>query len=294
MTTTAQVEANRRNALKSTGPKTVEGKIIAAGNATKHGLLAELPVVPELESQEDWERHLENINDNLRPNGYFETLLVERIAINLWKLGRAARWETARIASAVVGANERDPLSDLLRSRPIAGPRAETDTIEAAIRVVRLIQDGDANTSVAPEVADLLLETIAGRLRISLTEPGCPTFPGVPDNVALAGFDGWTTGIVSDAVNMLAQWSDTPALTLLVEAEAGLADAVRRRRAQEHAARVQRLILDRSQLDKLARYEAHLERSTFKSLHELQRLQAAREGRSVPAPAVLDVSMDRA
>lgn len=47
MTTAAQIEANRRNVLKSTGPKTVEGKIVAASNATKHGLLAKLPVVPD-------------------------------------------------------------------------------------------------------------------------------------------------------------------------------------------------------------------------------------------------------
>ena len=36
-----KLEANRRNALKSTGPKTKEGKLFASQNALKHGLNAE-------------------------------------------------------------------------------------------------------------------------------------------------------------------------------------------------------------------------------------------------------------
>jgi hypothetical protein len=43
---------------------------------------------------------------------------------------------------------------------------------------------------------------------------------------------------------------------------------------------------------KLSRYEATIERSLYRALHELQRLQASREGQEIPAPAVLDVTMD--
>ena len=38
MTTTRQAEANRLNALKSTGPRTPAGRAVVAYNATKHGL----------------------------------------------------------------------------------------------------------------------------------------------------------------------------------------------------------------------------------------------------------------
>jgi len=43
---------------------------------------------------------------------------------------------------------------------------------------------------------------------------------------------------------------------------------------------------------KLSRYEATIERSMYRALHELQRLQASREGQEIPAPAVVDVTMD--
>ena len=41
----------------------------------------------------------------------------------------------------------------------------------------------------------------------------------------------------------------------------------------------------------LSRYEVTLERSLYKALHELQRLQAARDGQVVPLPVVVDVSV---
>jgi hypothetical protein len=39
----------------------------------------------------------------------------------------------------------------------------------------------------------------------------------------------------------------------------------------------------------LSRYEVTLERSLYKALHELQRLQAARQGQAVPLPEAVDV-----
>src|SRR4030081_439369 len=41
----------------------------------------------------------------------------------------------------------------------------------------------------------------------------------------------------------------------------------------------------------LSRYEVTLERSLYKALHELQRLQAARRGNTVPSPEVVDVDV---
>ena len=46
MTSDRKAEANRQNALKSTGPKTLEGKTAVRLNAVKHGLLAEEILLP--------------------------------------------------------------------------------------------------------------------------------------------------------------------------------------------------------------------------------------------------------
>jgi hypothetical protein len=53
MTSYKQIEANRRNALRSTGPKTESGKHISRCNALRHGLTAET-VIRTLEDVEDY------------------------------------------------------------------------------------------------------------------------------------------------------------------------------------------------------------------------------------------------
>ncbi len=47
-----KIESNRRNARRSTGPRTEEGKSIAKLNAVKHGILSAEVVVPGLGIQE--------------------------------------------------------------------------------------------------------------------------------------------------------------------------------------------------------------------------------------------------
>ena len=54
MSSLKQIEANRRNALKSTGPTTPEGKERSRCNAIRHGLTAET-VITGLEDAEDYQ-----------------------------------------------------------------------------------------------------------------------------------------------------------------------------------------------------------------------------------------------
>jgi hypothetical protein len=51
-------------------------------------------------------------------------------------------------------------------------------------------------------------------------------------------------------------------------------------------------ILDNDSIEKILRYETTIERSTFRALHELERLQAKRNGKDTPIPAVVDVNVD--
>ena len=99
--TAKQLEANRRNSLKSTGPKTQSGKVHSSRNSWKHGILsAQVPVL-DGRGREDAQRFgalLAALQEDLEPCGTLEDLLVQQIAIAYWRLARAHRCEAAEIA----------------------------------------------------------------------------------------------------------------------------------------------------------------------------------------------------
>ncbi|WZO98270.1 hypothetical protein EP7_005330 [Isosphaeraceae bacterium EP7] len=82
-----RIEANRRNALLSTGPKTAEGKAKSRRNSLVHGLAGEGAVLPEDTMQAVRER-AEQWNSSLRPANAFEMGLVETIAIESIRIDR--------------------------------------------------------------------------------------------------------------------------------------------------------------------------------------------------------------
>src|ERR671912_3039444 len=82
----------------ASGPKTQAGKEVARWNATRHGIRSPAPVVPGLEKTEDWEEHLDGVLESLSPEGHFELVLAERVALLSWRLHRVTRYETESIA----------------------------------------------------------------------------------------------------------------------------------------------------------------------------------------------------
>jgi hypothetical protein len=93
MTSYRQIEANRRNALRSTGPKTESGKQVSRGNAVRHGLTAET-VISALEDAEDYKAFEAAITADYDAQSAVERELVSRLASLLW-LRRATTMETA-------------------------------------------------------------------------------------------------------------------------------------------------------------------------------------------------------
>jgi hypothetical protein len=92
MTSDKQVRANQQNALKSTGPKTQEGKDAVRRNALKHGLLSQEVLLPG-EDEAALKELGESLRDELQPVGELENLLVERIIAASWRLRRLGRVE---------------------------------------------------------------------------------------------------------------------------------------------------------------------------------------------------------
>jgi len=179
MATEKQIQANRLNALKSTGPKSPEGKSRAALNARKHGLLSRDMLLPG-EKPKELEAFREAMLAELAPQGEFEEFLADRVVESAWRLRRAVRWE-------------REIVEDKLWNERMS--RAKHP---------------DYHMDKLPSTGDRIAGT---------TMCGSETF------------------------------------------------------------------------DKLGRYEAHIERGLYRALHELQRVQAVRNGGRAPLPLAVDVDV---
>jgi hypothetical protein len=87
-----RLEANRRNAMRSTGPRTPEGKAVVALNAMKHGLLSR-EVLVKGETEADLVAFARRMRAQLAPLGELELLLADRIISTAWRLRRAIALE---------------------------------------------------------------------------------------------------------------------------------------------------------------------------------------------------------
>lgn len=92
MTSEKKIQSNRRNALRSTGPRTAAGKSICSGNAVKHGLCAR-HIVINGESSIEFEDFKDSLIEQFQPVGMLELLLVNRIIAAFWRLRRLGRIE---------------------------------------------------------------------------------------------------------------------------------------------------------------------------------------------------------
>ncbi len=91
-----RVDANRRNAQKSTGPRTPGGKSRVRLNAIKHGLTASIPVLPT-EDREGFKARAEAWSDELKPGSELELYIVERVVVASWQLDRCDRAIAAKL-----------------------------------------------------------------------------------------------------------------------------------------------------------------------------------------------------
>ncbi len=96
MASLKQIQANRLNAQKSTGPQSPEGKQRVAQNRTKHGLAGEHVVLPG-EDQSAFDDLLATLHSNWDPHGETETFLLDTMAFNQWRLIRIGRMEHASL-----------------------------------------------------------------------------------------------------------------------------------------------------------------------------------------------------
>jgi hypothetical protein len=95
MATTKQIEANRRNAKKSTGPKTQDGKRTVSKNAVKHGLLSADVLMPGEDASEFTEFY-QSALEELAPDSTIRFWQARMIISTMWRLRRISRIEAGR------------------------------------------------------------------------------------------------------------------------------------------------------------------------------------------------------
>ncbi len=305
MSTARRMEANRLNAKKSTGPRSIEGKRRSSKNALKHGILVSEPVLQGIERSEDWVAHRSGIFESLSPVGYLEEVLAERVALLLWRLGRIARYETD-VAVARIAAAETDVASRHWRAADPMEDRAAIDYADRAIRTLENAMEMPAEGKVE------MFDAACAHWAISRAMPEAfkdVRVEGVPDDeVEYNAFDGWTWGLLR---RLLAAFAAAERIDPERLRERSILGEYKRRHDHEEgelAAKErqrirgleitkelrERMLLEPSVLTRVARYETSLERAFFRNLHEIQRLQAARKSGFLLAPAALDVNLNPA
>jgi hypothetical protein len=132
MTTPAKIAANRANAMKSTGPRTDDGKARSAANALTHGLLSSRLVLPD-EQAADLDRVRDGLYAHFAPNGELELTLVDRIAEIVWRLRRVGAIE----AGIVRGQVRDQQLAQAARNRVPGSSHVPEDRVDVGEHVAQ-------------------------------------------------------------------------------------------------------------------------------------------------------------
>ncbi len=94
-----KIEANRRNSLKSTGPKDTS---VSRFNALKHGLTSEKIVVTPFEDKREYTSLLNSLIQDFQPQTTIEYVLIECMASSVWRSRRIIRSEKAEIEEKIL------------------------------------------------------------------------------------------------------------------------------------------------------------------------------------------------
>ena len=149
MATETQIIANRRNAQKSTGPRTIEGKAAVSQNAVKHGFSARQDVINS-ESQADFDQYRDRILAELDPASPMESMLAERIVSLSWRLKRICCIQNQAI-DALNADNTPSPWAKLTKSLFFKGqnpPHEDTSESATALALGRLAIKDFSNARV--------------------------------------------------------------------------------------------------------------------------------------------------
>src|SRR5215218_1087912 len=262
-----RIAANRANALKSTGPKSSEGKAASRMNAVKHGILSREFLVTgedhqELTALQEW------FQEDLQPVGPMELMLVGQIV--------ATHWRLRRVLAAESGEIKREAELKEASAKSSALPPALEDTAEGC----RLLQTWLSDTLLAVERdGELTLFTVgefAARVGDRSSSLKCKLTKLHLSQKLDQKRDCEEEGPPTEAHKRAALTFLQQNMTQLAEREI----RCQKREEKEAKARQTYAVLPSVEaLEKLGRYESMLNRQLFRAMKELRVLQEKREGK---------------
>ena len=290
-----QLEANRRNAQHSTGPRGPRGKSVSRMNAFKHGLLARQVVARGCffeESPNEFKTLCREYHENLAPDGPLEEMLVSQIIMVIWRLRRVRTAEAGEVATNVdkawwnprktpweIGNGSKwNPLttsmSDFKRSAAgieiiLHALQELRDTVENA----REISSGKLNEFQRgyAEPPNEIIRTLKElRSRFELNPERLP-----PEELR----SRHVTEVIEYLDSQILEFEE---LLSVRQEQMNIEDTMRRSVA---------MMPNGDVLEKIIRYESALQRQLYRSMNQLERLQRRRLGETVPPPVVMDVSV---
>jgi hypothetical protein len=291
--TPKQIEANRNNSLKSTGPKTAEGKAKSKMNALKHGILSDEVLVRGLKIKEK-PRELAGLRERFwnacEPVGVVEEMLVEQMVVCVWRKRRALVAETGEVALSVDGGWWK-------RDNPDIGLtclfwQASTDVVgkmgESVLGILHL-------RSVFEGVREDVLRH--GELTEAALKRSQERLCGRSNAITtkLAEFRAMLVenpeGLDPDALKAKHQRCVLEHIERALSSLNWTERRLQERERMEEAARQAAAVLPSAEkMDKLLRYETTMDRQFYRAMHQLERLQRMRKGENVPPPLTMEVS----
>jgi hypothetical protein len=302
-----QVDANRANSHKSTGPKTAEGKANSRRNALKRGILArEVVLREETGGERAREFHLlhRGFWQHLEPEGPVEEALVERMVTAYWRLHRVLIAERGEIARRQSEAECRvGGLGTLMMLQ--GGMRGSAADVAKEMEVLHLVRrnvdkDGEL-TAAALEHVTHVFGTERNPITIALQKVWEDLLrnpewlaAAAEESAELTPETGAARAEGSLQADALRAGRRERMLTFidreLMRREWGLTEMRKREAREAQARRDASFLPSPGALDNIWRYETMLERQFYRAMNQLERLQRARRGEVVPPPLTMEIS----
>ena len=295
-TSPQKIASNRKNAKKSTGPKSRRGKQIVKRNALKHGLLSRDVVIQTGDGKEnsaEFNTLITQLAAQFQPEGVLEEILVERIAVCYWRLRRVLKCETGEIRKQLDSAVWRWAFNaaDQFRQTKEFG----------ALGIGR---EKLSRSSMGVKYLQVVLENV----KTGIEEMGRLTEYDTKHLTEAYGLDdGSLTHTLMVLDHMITSQSSKDGCESEEDCELSEPDHLkaammrfvnleidRLKGMEQELGKIEDMDLEAQMLadqlppkqvvEKILRYETTIERQLYRAIDQLERLQRSRRGETVPPP----------